>query len=163
MPEVSVDVAGRNYRLGCGEGEEVHLVRLADMVDQEASRLQRKLGQLSEGRLMLMAGLMLADKIVDETAGVEAVAAAEKDRDAMQAKVDAMAEQLAAAEAALQAADERADAAEATAAEKAQSLSAFEADMATKYGPDREAEIAASLDALASRIENLTTRVETPA
>ena len=68
MPEVTVDVAGRSYRIGCGEGEEVHLVRLAELVDNEASRLGRKLGQMTEGRLMLMSALMLADKLADAEA-----------------------------------------------------------------------------------------------
>ena len=73
MPEVTVDVAGRSYRVGCGEGEEVHLVRLAELVDNEASRLGRKLGQMTEGRLMLMSALMLADKLADaEAARAEA-------------------------------------------------------------------------------------------
>ena len=73
MPEVTVDVAGRSYRVGCGEGEEVHLVRLAEMVDNEATRLGRKLGQMTEGRLMLMSALMLADKLADaESALAEA-------------------------------------------------------------------------------------------
>ena len=73
MPEVTVDVAGRSYRIGCGEGEEVHLVRLAELVDNEASRLGRKLGQMTEGRLMLMSALMLADKLADaEAAQAEA-------------------------------------------------------------------------------------------
>lgn len=120
MPEVTVDVAGRSYRIGCGEGEEVHLVRLAELVDTEATRLNRKLGQMTEGRLMLMSALMLADKLAEAEA-----AKAEADRRA------ANAEKLAEARAS--------------------------SDM---FGPEREAEVAASLDALAERIEVLAGRVE---
>lgn len=120
MPEVTVEVAGRSYRIGCGEGEEVHLVRLAELVDTEATRLNRKLGQMTEGRLMLMSALMLADKLAEAESGK-----AEADRRA------ANAEKLAEARAA--------------------------SDM---FGPEREAEVAASLDALAKRIEVLAGRVE---
>lgn len=69
MPEVTVDVAGRTYRLGCADGEEAHLVRLAELVDTEAQRLHRKIGQMTEGRLMLMSALMLADKLTEADAG----------------------------------------------------------------------------------------------
>ena len=72
MPEVSIEVAGRSYRVGCGEGEEVHLVRLAELVDTEATKLARKLGQMPEGRLMLMCALMMADQISDAEAAKEA-------------------------------------------------------------------------------------------
>ena len=81
MPEVTVDVAGRSYRIGCGEGEEVHLVRLAELVDNEATRLGRKLGQMTEGRLMLMSALMLADKLSEAEA-----AQAESERRAVNAE-----------------------------------------------------------------------------
>ena len=123
MPEVTVDVAGRSYRLGCGEGEEVHLVRLAELIDNEATRLQRKMGQMTEGRLMLMSALMLADKLAEAE---QAQAAAERKA--------ANAEKLAEARASQ--------------------------DM---FSPEREAQIAANLDALAERIEVLAGRVEATA
>lgn len=170
MPEVTVDIAGRNYRLGCGEGEEVHLVHLAELVDKEASRLMRQMGQLPEGRLMLMSALMLADKLSDNNAQSEAVMEAQAARDAALAKAEAMAERAAAAEAASEAAaqrvaatEERATSAEEKAAENAQALADFQEEQATKYGPQREAQIADALDALAARIEKLTDRVEVSA
>jgi len=70
MPEVSVDIAGRNYRLGCGEGEQEHLSGLAAMLDREARGLQRQFGQMSEGRLMLMTALVIADRMGDVEAKV---------------------------------------------------------------------------------------------
>lgn len=86
MAEVTVDVAGRTYRLGCAEGEEPHLVRLAELVDTEAQRLHRKIGQMTEGRLMLMSALMLADKLAEAETGrnkaERKAAAAEKLADA---------------------------------------------------------------------------------
>ena len=63
MPEVTVDVAGRNYRLGCGVDEEEHLTKLAGMLDTEARALLRQFGQMSEGRLLLMTALMIADRL----------------------------------------------------------------------------------------------------
>lgn len=63
MAEVSVDIAGRSYRLGCGEGEEEHLAHLATMINGDARALSRQFGQMSEGRLMLMTALMIADRL----------------------------------------------------------------------------------------------------
>ena len=65
MAEVSVDIAGRSYRLGCGEGEEEHLLNLATMIDGDARALSRQFGQMPEGRLMLMTALMVADRLSD--------------------------------------------------------------------------------------------------
>ncbi len=82
MAEVTVEVAGRTYRLGCGEGEEQHLMALAARVDGEAARLGHTLGQVGEGRLMLMSALMLADRLSEAEAALQAAerraAAAEK-------------------------------------------------------------------------------------
>lgn len=75
MPEVTIEVGGRRYRVGCGEGEEAHVTRMAAMIDAEAETLARTLGQMPEGRLLLMSALLLADKL-DEAA--KAVSAAER-------------------------------------------------------------------------------------
>jgi cell division protein ZapA len=65
MPEVTVEIAGRTYRLGCGEGEEAHLERLAALIDQEARGLQRQFGNMPEARLFLMTALLVADRLSD--------------------------------------------------------------------------------------------------
>lgn len=65
MPEVTVDVGGRSYRMGCGEGEEEHLLGLATRIDTEAQALQRQFGQMPEGRLLMMTALMIADKLAE--------------------------------------------------------------------------------------------------
>ena len=65
MSEVTVDIAGRAYRLGCGEGEEEHLTGLGAMLDTDARGLLRQFGQMSEGRLLLMTALMVADRLVE--------------------------------------------------------------------------------------------------
>jgi cell division protein ZapA len=65
MSEVTVDIAGRAYRLGCGEGEEEHLTGLGAMLDTDARGLLRQFGQMSEGRLLLMTALMVADRLAE--------------------------------------------------------------------------------------------------
>lgn len=70
MAEVTVDIAGRAYRLGCGEGEEDHLLGLAEAIDREARMLMRQNGAMPEGRLLLMAALIVADRLADTEAAV---------------------------------------------------------------------------------------------
>lgn len=71
MPEISVDVAGRNYRLICGDGEEQHLQTLVGLVDAEARALAKGRGaQMAEARLMLMSALMVADRLHDAQARI---------------------------------------------------------------------------------------------
>ena len=67
MPEVEVTVGGRPFRVACQEGEEHFLHAAAAMLNVEAEALQSQLGRLHETRMLLMAGLMLADR----TAAVE--------------------------------------------------------------------------------------------
>ena len=62
MPEVEISIGGRYFEVACQEGEEHYLQAAAKLLDNEASALTEQMGRLSEGRLLLMAGLMLADK-----------------------------------------------------------------------------------------------------
>ncbi len=65
MAEVSIMVGGRRYQMACEDGQEDRLRALARRIDEEAQALAGS-GQVSEPRLLLMAALMLADKL-DET------------------------------------------------------------------------------------------------
>ncbi|MEM7498208.1 MAG: cell division protein ZapA [Pseudomonadota bacterium] len=63
MPEVTIEVAGRTYRVGCGEGEDGHLRDLALRLDTEAQKLSRGAANVSEARLLLMTALVIADRL----------------------------------------------------------------------------------------------------
>ncbi len=67
MPEVEINIGGRTFEVSCQEGEEHFLLSAARMLDEEAKVLVEQLGRVPEARMLLMAGLMLADK----TAGLE--------------------------------------------------------------------------------------------
>jgi len=76
MADVSVGVGGRRYVLACEAGEERRLEALAARIDAEAQALSAKLTQPpNEARLLLMAALMIADRL-DEA---ETALAAERD------------------------------------------------------------------------------------
>jgi cell division protein ZapA len=67
MPQVEITIGGRNFEVACQPGEEPYLRSAAQMLDIEATSLSSQIGRMPEGRMLLMAGLMLADK----TAGLE--------------------------------------------------------------------------------------------
>ncbi len=67
MPEVNISIGGRSFEVACQSGEEQYLQAAAKMLDGEASLLSNQIGRMPEARMLLMAGLMLADK----TAGLE--------------------------------------------------------------------------------------------
>jgi cell division protein ZapA len=67
MPQVEIVIAGRTFEVACQEGEEHFLHSAAAMLDVEAKHLAEQIGRLPEARMLLMAGLMLADR----TAGLE--------------------------------------------------------------------------------------------
>lgn len=67
MPEIRVSIGGRQFDVACQEGEEHYLRTAARLLDDEAQVLAEQVGRMPESRMLLMAGLMLADK----TASVE--------------------------------------------------------------------------------------------
>ncbi|MDG2096742.1 MAG: cell division protein ZapA [Paracoccaceae bacterium] len=64
MPDVSITIGGRQFEVACQDGEESFLKAAAEVLDGEARLLTDQVGRLAENRMLLMAGLMLADKTV---------------------------------------------------------------------------------------------------
>jgi cell division protein ZapA len=63
MGQVSVTLNGRTYRLECGEGEETHLIALAEYLSSHVDTMRRKFGQVGDDRLILMASLLVTDEL----------------------------------------------------------------------------------------------------
>lgn len=62
MPEITIHIGGRDFDVVCKEGEEPFLHSAAALLDTEAQTLTGAIGRIPEARMLLMAGLMLADK-----------------------------------------------------------------------------------------------------
>ena len=62
MPQVEINIGGRVFEVACQEGEEHFLQAAAGMLDTEAATLSSQIGRMPESRMLLMAGLLLADK-----------------------------------------------------------------------------------------------------
>lgn len=76
MPEITVTIAGRPYRMACGEGEEQHLAELAADFDRRITALKQHFGEVGDNRLLIMAALTVADDLADAR---RQLAAAQKD------------------------------------------------------------------------------------
>jgi cell division protein ZapA len=64
MPDVTIEIGGRPFTVACREGEEPFLQAAAKMLDREAQTLVQAGSRLTQDRMLLMAGLMLADKAI---------------------------------------------------------------------------------------------------
>jgi len=62
MPELEIHIGGRSFFVSCRAGEEHFLNSAAKMLDTEAQPILGQMGRLPEARMLLMAGLMLADR-----------------------------------------------------------------------------------------------------
>lgn len=80
MPELEIRIAGRAHHVACAPGGEAALHAAAARLDTEATALRNQLGQVPDQTLLLMAGLVLADRLAE-----------------MQAERDALVSELAAA------------------------------------------------------------------
>ena len=62
MPEVTIEIGGRQFEVACQDGEEHYLRSAEKLLDAEASELLEQIGRMPEPRMLLMSALMLADK-----------------------------------------------------------------------------------------------------
>ena len=65
MAQISVEVNGRPYAVGCEDGQEPHLLELAKMFDHQVRQVSQDMGQLGDTRLFLLGALLLADELAD--------------------------------------------------------------------------------------------------
>lgn len=75
MPELTIHIGGRDFEVSCQAGEESYLQSAAAMLDEEAQVLSDQIGRMPEGRMLLMAGLMLADKTAAHEDRIKAIEA----------------------------------------------------------------------------------------
>ena len=76
MAQVTVTIAGRTYRMACGEGDEPRLERLAALYDGKISEMRGAFGEIGDMRLHVMAALTMADELYETKERLEALEAA---------------------------------------------------------------------------------------
>jgi cell division protein ZapA len=63
MSKVSVTLNGRAFTIGCEEGQEAYLRKLADHLDGKVKAMSDQVGQIGDMKLLLMASLIVVDEL----------------------------------------------------------------------------------------------------
>ena len=63
MAQVNLSVNGRTYRVACDDGEEDHVAELGARFEGAIQELRGALGEIGDQRLMLMAGILMTDRL----------------------------------------------------------------------------------------------------
>ncbi len=69
---VSVTINGQNYPMACEAGEEDHIRNLATRIDDVAQQILASGATINESRLLVMVGLILADRLHEAEGEAEA-------------------------------------------------------------------------------------------
>ena len=67
MAQVTVRINGYAYTVGCDDGQEPHLMRMAASVEERINSIKALGGQSGEARLLVLAALLMADELHDQT------------------------------------------------------------------------------------------------
>jgi cell division protein ZapA len=68
MAQVTVEINGKPYTVGCEDGQEGHLRELASLFDRQVRLVAEEVGPIGDTRLMLMGALLLSDELSDARA-----------------------------------------------------------------------------------------------
>ncbi|MFM9163228.1 MAG: cell division protein ZapA [Methylocystis sp.] len=73
MAALVVSIAGRSYRIACGDGEEARLEELVRYVESKIFSMHESFGAIGEQRLNVMAAIAIADEAADARDRVQAL------------------------------------------------------------------------------------------
>jgi cell division protein ZapA len=65
VPEVNVEINGRKYRMACEEGQQKHLIGLAERFNAQVENLKGAVGEIGDTRLTVMAGIAVVDELAE--------------------------------------------------------------------------------------------------
>jgi cell division protein ZapA len=64
MPEIDVEVGRRLFKVACQDGEEPSVKAAASLLDVQAKTVIDQVGRMPSDRMLLLAGLILADRLM---------------------------------------------------------------------------------------------------
>ena len=70
---MNVTINGRQYRIGCEDGQERHIEKLATDFDSLINDLRNRIGEVGDARLTIMAALTVADDLSEMAKKVAAL------------------------------------------------------------------------------------------
>jgi cell division protein ZapA len=75
MAQVTVRINGYAYTVGCRDGEEQHLLAMANEVERRIETIRGSAGPSGESRMLVMASLLMADDLHEATQALRALRA----------------------------------------------------------------------------------------
>ncbi|MBA5723647.1 cell division protein ZapA [Candidatus Liberibacter sp.] len=63
MPQITVEINGKKYKMACKDGQEEQLIHLAERFGSYVDRLRQQFGDIGDLRLTVMAGVTLMDEM----------------------------------------------------------------------------------------------------
>ena len=63
MAHVELKINERKYQIACDNGQEEHLKKLGDYIENRVQKLVTSIGQVGDSRLLLMVSLLIADEL----------------------------------------------------------------------------------------------------
>ena len=76
MSHITVKINGYSYTLGCEDGQEQHLISMAEQVEGRIASIKALGGNTGEARLLVLATLLMADELHDTRIELETLRAA---------------------------------------------------------------------------------------
>jgi cell division protein ZapA len=73
VPEVNVEINGRKYRMACEEGQQAHLIGLAERFNAQVEGLKGAVGEIGDNRLTVMAGIAVLDELSEAERKIKAL------------------------------------------------------------------------------------------
>jgi cell division protein ZapA len=81
MPDLSLKIGDHNFKVTCQAGEEKILEAAAHLLNAEAQKLLNSNGRMLDNKMLLMAGLMLADQIIHLNEELDKISASSTSQD----------------------------------------------------------------------------------
>jgi cell division protein ZapA len=94
MAQLNVSINGRNYPVACDDGQEAHLARLGNYVDNRIKELTAAVGQVGDARLLVMVSLLLADELSDAYSELDVAQSADEGVAAMLSAEEALSTEI---------------------------------------------------------------------
>lgn len=73
MPNVDVEINGKKYRMSCEDGQQEHLLGLAEQFNRRVESFKGDFGEIGDTRLTVMAGIAVLDELAEAERRIESL------------------------------------------------------------------------------------------
>jgi cell division protein ZapA len=73
MPNVDVEINGKKYRMSCEDGQQEHLLGLAEQFNHRVESFKGDFGEIGDTRLTVMAGIAVLDELAEAERRIESL------------------------------------------------------------------------------------------